>query len=50
MLPMNDSTLSNDKTSKFAPIAERLARPSKDALMFVRMFARMYEPVMAVAV
>lgn len=48
-LPMNDSTPSN-KTSKIIELKNRLARPSKDTLFFLQLFARVYEPRMVMGV
>ena len=48
---MTDSTPLNNPTSKLIDLKNRLARPSKDTLFFLQLFARMYEPraVMGVA-
>ena len=47
---MNDSTPKNKNAQKLMELKQKLARPSKDTLFFLQMFARVYEPAMAVAV
>ncbi|MBR0046397.1 MAG: hypothetical protein IJP75_05870 [Bacteroidaceae bacterium] len=47
---MNDSTPSDNKTSKILELKERLVRPSKDTLFFLQLFARVYEPRMVMSV
>lgn len=49
-MPMKDFTPSDQKTSKMLEMKNRLARPSKDTLFFLQLFARVYEPQMALAV
>ena len=48
---MNDSTPSDNKTSKIIELKNKIVHPSKDTLFFLQLFARMYEPqvVMGVA-
>ena len=46
---MNDSTPSNNKTSKIAEL-KKLVSPSKDTLFFLQLFARVYEPKMMMGV
>ncbi|MBQ3925641.1 MAG: hypothetical protein II706_01500 [Bacteroidaceae bacterium] len=46
---MTDSTPLN-KTSKLINLKSKLARPSKDTLFFLQMFARMYQPQMVMGV
>jgi hypothetical protein len=41
---MTNSTSLNNPTSKLMDLKNRLARPSKDTLFFLQLFARMYEP------
>jgi hypothetical protein len=48
-LPMNDSTPSDNKTSKIAEL-KKLVSPSKDTLFFLQLFARVYEPQMVMGV
>lgn len=49
-MPMNDFTALDHQTSKISEL-KKLTHPSKDALFFVQLFARVYEPqdVMGVA-
>ena len=48
-VPMTDATPLN-KTSKLINLKSKLARPSKDTLFFLQMFARMYQPQMVMGV
>lgn len=47
---MNDSTPSDNKTSRIIELKNKLVRPSKDTLFFLQLFARVYEPQMAMGV
>lgn len=41
---MNDSTLAENEMSKIVEMGKRQEAPSEDALFFLRLFARIYEP------
>lgn len=42
---MNDSTLAENEMSKIVELSsDRQERPSKEAMCFLRLFARVYEP------
>ena len=43
-LPMNDSTPAHKATSTILNMTSKIARPSKDTLFFLQLFARMYAP------
>lgn len=47
---MLDFTSLKNNTSKVAELKEASARPQKDTLFFLRLFARVYEPVVKVAI
>ncbi|MBQ6750453.1 MAG: hypothetical protein IJR02_06750 [Bacteroidaceae bacterium] len=41
---MNNFTPARQRTSKMIGMTSRLAKPGKDTLFFLQLFARMYEP------
>ncbi|MDE5740602.1 MAG: hypothetical protein K2H92_09920 [Bacteroidaceae bacterium] len=47
---MDDSTPFEKKTSRILELKNKLVRPSEDTLFFLQMFARAYEPQMAMSV
>lgn len=49
-LPMTNSTPSNRNSQKLFELKQKLVRPSEDTLFFLQLFARMYEPRMAMGI
>lgn len=44
LLPMNNSTPTNDKSTKMNNLKTKLIRPSNETILFLQMFARTYQP------
>lgn len=47
-LPMHDSTPMRNKANKIVELKNRIVRPSAETLLFLQLFARAYEPNVAV--
>ena len=44
-LPMDDFTLAENEMSKIVEMGNRQEKPSEDVMFFLRLFARVYNPV-----
>ncbi len=47
---MTNSTPSNRNSQRLFELKQKLVRPSEDTLFFLQLFARMYEPRMAMGI
>ena len=46
---MNDSTLTKNEMSKIVEMGKRKETPSEEMMFFLRLFARVYKPVLTVS-